>query len=93
MSQRELYVAKMEEQFAAWRAKLEAMKARVEEAELEGRLEVHKQIEASQQQHEVACRHLDELKQSGEEAWGALKAGIDTVWKELNPSSTDGDSD
>lgn len=91
MSQQELYVAKMEAQLDVWRAKLDAMKARLEEAELQGRLEFHKQVEASQRQHEVACRHLDELKQAGEEAWGALKAGVDTVWKDLN-TAANGDS-
>ena len=89
MSQKELYVAKMDQQGAAWRARLEVMKARLDEAELEGRLEFHKQLEASQRQHEVACRHLDELKQSGEEAWRALKAGVETVWKDLTPSTND----
>ena len=87
MSQKELYVAKMEEQLSAWRAKLEAMKAKLEEAELQGRLEYHRQLEASQRQHEVACRHLDEFKQSGEEAWDALKAGVEIVWKDLTASS------
>lgn len=91
MSQQELYVAKMEAQLDVWRAKLDAMKARLEEAELQGRLEFHKQVEASQRQHEVACRHLDELKQAGEEAWRALKAGVDTVWKDLN-TAANGDS-
>jgi hypothetical protein len=87
MSQKELFVENMETQLSDWRAKLDAMKARLEEAELEGRLEFHKQIEASQRQHEVACRHLDELKHSGEEAWDALKAGIDVVWNELNANT------
>lgn len=91
MSQKELYAAKMEAQLKAWRDKLDAMKARLEEAELQGRLEFHKQVEASQRQHEVACRHLDELKQSGEQAWGALKAGVETACKEIN-ASANGDS-
>lgn len=83
MTQKELYVAKMEAQLTAWREKLDAMKARIEEAEIQGRLEYHKQIEASQHQHEIACRHLDELKQAGEEAWTQLKAGAETAWKAL----------
>lgn len=89
MSQKELYVAKMEAQLSAWRSKLDAMKARLDEAELQGRLEFHRQLEASQRQHEVAVRHLDELKQAGEQAWDALKAGVETAWKELNAPNTD----
>ena len=48
---------------------------------------LQKQIEASQRQHEFACRNLDEFKQAGEEAWGALKAGVETVWKDINASA------
>lgn len=82
----EKYLAKMETQLTAWSAKLDAMKAVLEESELQDRLEFHRQVEASQRQHEVARRHLDELKQSGEEAWEALKAGVEASWKELTAS-------
>ena len=85
MSQKELYVAKMEAQLNAWRARLDSMKARLEEAELQGRIEFHKQVEASQHQHEIACQHLDELKLAGEEAWAALKVGVELAWTDLNP--------
>lgn len=82
----ELYLAKMEAQLTAWSAKLDAMKAVLEQSELQDRLEFHRQVEASQLQHEVARRHLDELKQSGEEAWEALKAGVEAAWKEFAAS-------
>jgi len=88
MTPKELYVVKMEAQLNAWREKLDAMKDRLEEAELQGRLEFHRQVEASQHQHETACRHLDELKRSGEQAWEALNAGVDTVWKDLKKASS-----
>lgn len=83
---KELYLAKMEVQLTTWSAKLDAMKAVLEDSEMEDRLEFHRQVEASQRQHEVARRHLDELKQAGEEAWTALKAGVETAWQELNAS-------
>ena len=82
----ELYLAKMETQLTAWSAKLDAMKVVLQESELQDRLEFHRQVEASQRQHEVARRHLDELKQSGEEAWAALKAGVEAALKELTGS-------
>jgi hypothetical protein len=86
MSLQQLYVAKMEAQMSEWSVKLAAMKAKLDEAELHGRLEFHKQVDASQRQHEVASRHLDELKQAGEEAWESLRAGVDIVWKDLATS-------
>ena len=86
MSLRKLYLEQMEAQLAAWSTKLDAMKAVLEESELQDRLEFHRQVEASQRHHELARRHLDELKQSGEQAWEALKAGVDSAWKELTAS-------
>lgn len=83
------YVAKMEAQLSAWSAKLAAMKAKLDEAELQGRLEFHKQVEASQRQHELARRHLDELKQASEDAWETLKAGVDAAWKEFTKTIAD----
>jgi hypothetical protein len=86
MSLHQLYVAKMQAQMSEWSVKLAAMKAKLDEAELHGRFEFHKQVDASQRQHEVASRHLDELKQAGEEAWESLRAGVEIVWKELATS-------
>ena len=88
MSQQEVYVAKMEAQLQDWRSKMDAMKARLEEAEMQERLEFHRQVEASQRQHEVACRHLDELKHSGEQAWAELRGGVESAWKELRTLSS-----
>jgi hypothetical protein len=90
MSLQERYVAKMEAQIGDWTAKLAAMRAKLDEAELQGRLEFHKQVDASQRQHEVASRQLDELKQAGEDAWESLRAGVEIVWKELATSMNGG---
>jgi hypothetical protein len=90
MSLQELYVAKMQGQISEWSIKLAAMKAKLDEAELQGRLEFHKQVDASQRQHEVASRHLDELKQAGDEAWESLRAGVEIAWKELATSMNGG---
>ena len=81
-----LLIAKMEAHFTLWGERLDAMKVRLEEGELQDRLEFHKQVDASQRQHELARQHLDELRQSGEEAWGALKEGVETTLKEITAS-------
>ncbi len=86
MSFMETYLATMEARRHEWSVKLDAMKAILEESELQDRLEFHKQVEAAQRQHEVARRHLDELKQSGEEAWQSLKSGVEAAWNELAAS-------
>lgn len=80
------YLARMESRLQEWTGRLDAMKAVLDESELQDRREFHRQIEASQRQHEVARRHLDELKQSGEEALQALKSGVEAAWEELAAS-------
>jgi hypothetical protein len=34
--------------------------------------------------HAKAVKHLEELKQAGEDGWEALKAGVEDAWKELS---------
>ncbi|MFL5312290.1 MAG: hypothetical protein ACJ79H_17800 [Myxococcales bacterium] len=87
MSAKDVYVARMETQLNEWTKRLAAMKVKLDEVELQSRLAFHKQVEASQQHHEDACMHLDELKQSGEDAWEALKLGVEAAWKELAAST------
>ena len=90
MSHKDQYIAKMEAQLDDWRLKLDAMKAKLEEVQIQGRLEFHRQVDASQRQHELARQQLDELKQSSQDAWEALKAGMDGIWKELAAASKGG---
>src|SRR5512140_760892 len=72
MPLKEACLEKMEAQLTTWSAKLDAMKAVLEESELQDRIEFHRQV--------------DELKQAGEEAWETLKSGIEGTWKELAAS-------
>ncbi len=83
MSLQDLYVAQMQARIDEWNATLAMLRAKLDAAELQGRLEYHMQIDASQRQHEGALRNLDELKHSSEKAWEALKAGFDSAWNEL----------
>lgn len=79
-------LAKLEAQLSVWSARIEAMRTLLEEAELEGRVEFHRLVDASQVQHEVARRHLDELERSGADALRELKDGIAATLKELTAS-------
>ena len=79
-------VAKLEAQFSRWSARIEAMRTMLEQADLEGRVEFHRQVDASQEQHEIARRHLDELERSGADALKELKEGVEAAMKELTAS-------
>ena len=83
MSLQDPYVAKMQARIDEWNATLARLKGKLDDAEIQGRIEVHNQIDASQRQHELALRQLDELKQAGDDAWEALRTGVETAWNEL----------
>jgi hypothetical protein len=83
---KEVNLTQVEAQFAQWSERLDAMRVRLEKNEIEGRLAFHQQVDASQRQLEARLRHLEELKHSGEAAWSALKAGVESALKELSSS-------
>jgi hypothetical protein len=83
MSVKDLPIATLQAHFKEWAARMDAIKARLEEGERADRLEFHKQVDASQRQHETSLRHIDELKQSSELALQALKKGVETALNEL----------
>jgi hypothetical protein len=86
MSLKKVNLTQVEAQFAQWSECLDAMRVRLEKSEIEGRLAFHQQVDASQRQLETRLRHLEELKRSGEAAWCALKAGVESALKELSSS-------
>jgi hypothetical protein len=77
------YVAKMEAEIKEWSARLSELKAKAEKATAQGRIEYQKKLELSQKKHDAAARKLAELKSAGEDKWEALKAGVESAWKEL----------
>jgi hypothetical protein len=91
MSLKDAYVAKMEAQLKEWSAELSSLKAKMEKATAQGKIEYHKQIEASQAKQEALKRKLEELKKAGEDRWEALKTGVEGAWNEfktsINPKS------
>ena len=70
-----------EAQLNELRAHIAALAARVETA-------VGKEAEALRPKLKVAQERLHALKQTGAEAWGDLKPGLEKAWDELQKSLT-----
>ncbi len=83
MSMKEAYKKKLEAQFDEWKVEIDKLKAKANKAEADAQIKYHKQIENIRTKQEAVQEKLVELKDSGDEAWEDLKAGLDNAMKNL----------
>jgi len=83
MSMKEAYKKKLEAQFDEWKVEIDKLKAKAEKAEADAQIKYHKQIENIRAKQEAVQEKLVELKDSRDEAWEDLKAGLDNAMKNL----------
>lgn len=86
MSMKEAYEKKLQSQLDEWSADIDKLKAKVDSAGADAKLEYYKQIEELRSMKDEAGKKLDELKEAGEGAWEDLKAGMDSAWDSLSSS-------
>ncbi len=83
MQAHEAHVGKMEAQLKQWGAKLDELVAKTKEVGAEAKVEYRKGIDDLKAKHQAAQAKLDELKAAGGEKWESLKAGVESVWGEV----------
>ncbi len=69
MAKRDEYIAKMKLQLDELNGKIGAAEAKIQEAKVEARDKLNKEIGKLRQQHSLAATQLDELKAASEETW------------------------
>ena len=84
MGKKEAYQQKLEAQLDEWKADINKLKARADQADADTQLAYYKQIEELQSKQESAREKLKGLKEAGEDAWEDLKAGMDSAWNSLS---------
>jgi len=80
---KEAYKKKLEAQFDEWKVEIDKLKAKANKAEADAQINYHKQIENIRVKQEAVQKKLVALKDSGDEAWEDLKAGLDNAMKNL----------
>lgn len=96
---REAYRKKIEAQLTVWETRLEALKARADQAGIEARSELRKQLDELRALQEPARKYLDQLREASarawddvrgevEEAWTKLSVTIETAWKRLTDAKS-----
>jgi nucleotide-binding universal stress UspA family protein len=83
---KKIYQEKIEAQLKEWAAKIEEVKAKVENSKAELKIKYEKQLEDLRAKQEVVQQKLREFKESGEEAWEGLKTGVEKSLDELKGS-------
>jgi uncharacterized protein YhaN len=86
MENREEYQGKMETQLSEWGAEIDKLKARADKAAADTRQGYYDEIEALRAKQASMQAKLQELKTSGDGAWGDLKEGLDLSWNQVKDS-------
>jgi hypothetical protein len=81
------YQEKMEARLKALAVKIDLLKAKADKTNAEANIKYHKQIKIVRPKQEMLGHRLHELKQSGDEAWEELKAGVYIAWDDLKFAS------
>lgn len=83
MSNKELYQQKLQAQLDEWKLELERLKAQAARTSAEAKLEMSQQVETLERQIEKGKVKLSELAKASDEAWEAVKEGVEASWVSL----------
>ena len=84
MNDRELFRQKRQAQLDEWKAELEKLRARASGASADAQIEMNKQLDALKNKIEDGKCKLAELAEASDEAWGAIKDGVESAWVSLS---------
>jgi len=98
--QKENYQQKIESQLDEWRADIDRLREKAKGAKAETRLKYQESIDKLELKMVEGKSKLKDLKESGAEAWDAVKDGADSIWdtmkatfKEVKEKFRDDDKD
>ena len=80
---RKAYEEKLDAQLKEWNAQIALLKAKVENAKADAKIDHYKTIETLQAKQDAARTKLQELRSAGDDAWEDLKSGAEKIWTEL----------
>jgi uncharacterized coiled-coil DUF342 family protein len=83
MQTEKAYKEKIEARLKALAVKIDLLKAKVDKTNAEANMKYYKQIKIFRSKQEMLMRRLHELKESRDEAWEELKAGVYIAWDDL----------
>ena len=83
MELKDAYQDKMDARLREWQAKIDALKARADQAEAEQKIKYYEEIETLRTKQQKVQQKLEELRSAGASAWEEVKAGVEVAWTDL----------
>ncbi len=80
---RKAFIEKVEAELKEWGLELDVFKAKVEKSKEEVKMKYLEQVQELKRQQEVLREKLNDLKESGDEAWGDFKEGVEEALKDM----------
>ena len=90
MSKQEAYREKAEAQLREWKADIEKLMAKADQAKAEGKIEFYKRAESFNAKYEAARKKSEELKGAADDRWADLKALVEVSTAELKEALNNG---
>jgi len=90
MSKQEAYREKAEAQLRAWKADIEKLMARADQAKAQGKIEYYKRAESFNTKYQIALRRSEELKEATDDKWAEFKTGVEVAVAELRDALNNG---
>ncbi|MEQ8322751.1 MAG: coiled coil domain-containing protein [Rhodospirillales bacterium] len=79
MSKKEAYEHKFQAQLDEWSADIDKLKARAEHADADARIAYYEEIEKLRARQGEMKNKLHEFKESGDDAWDDIVAGVESA--------------
>jgi len=86
MGTKEEFIDGMAAQLKEWSGKIDEMEAKVKKSADGAKTELNKQVEELKRKKAVAEAKLRQLKESGTDAWEAVRGGAEKAWMDLKES-------
>jgi division protein CdvB (Snf7/Vps24/ESCRT-III family) len=84
MEDRKVLIDKLAAQLKQWDAEIQKLEAKVNKVDANVRANYRQKLDDLRTKKQEANSKLQEIKDSGEEAWGELKVGFEKSWKSIN---------
>jgi uncharacterized coiled-coil DUF342 family protein len=88
MKTREEYIDKMAEQLKAWSAGIDELQDRVSVVRADMKAGYESRIREIRDRREAVARKIQELGETSEEAWDALRVVVDCAWLDFTDALT-----
>ncbi len=85
---RSAYVDRVEAELREWGGQLDVLKAKAEKSKAEVKTKYLEQVQELRNKQEAVRQTLNKLKESGDEAWGDFKKGLEDALKDMKEALT-----